>query len=518
MKRIMAIISLILVLCVTMSLASCSALGSSGLLGDGGKVDLDDSFNNDLESPAGPQGSQGESGGNSAGAPSDEADDGGSTEGDTSDGEFSGGGSAEGGDGDVDTEPAPPIMDAPEKAPDGVAPDYSVESPDSPSDSVDPSDPEDPVEPEVPDDVVTLPAGMITAGAVNDNDGYAQWLELFLQSDSGNGKFYQYTNPDYSWGFNSLNRVKVTVTNGEKPVAGATVVATDVQGVEEFSAITDALGNAYLFTTLDEGIVNVSGGELSADGRFDKDNRELVLDLGGEVNKLNVIEIMLVVDVTGSMGDEIDFLKAELADVINRIAANDSDTVIKLAMLFYRDTNDKVPFDYYDFVDVTTESGLAQQQKALNEQVAMGGGDYPEAVDEALDMAVSQQWSTGATTKIIFQVLDAPAHTGEKYATKLVNATKSAAEQGIRICPIICSGAADVTEYTMREAAIYTGGTFVYVTDDSGIGGSHHDPDVPNVTVELLNSLMVRLVKGYHTGTFDEPIFWKQDPNLGLYQ
>ena len=116
--------------------------------------------------------------------------------------------------------------------------------------------------------------------------------------------------------------------------------------------------------------------------------------------------------------------------------------------------------------------------------------------------------------KIIFHLLDAPAHEGEKYATKLVNATKTAAEKGIRLCPIICSGAAESTEYTMREAAIYTGGTFIFVTDDSGIGNSHHDPDLPNVTVELLNSLMVRLVNGYHTGDFEDPIYWKQDPNL----
>jgi len=97
-----------------------------------------------------------------------------------------------------------------------------------------------------------------------------------------------------------------------------------------------------------------------------------------------------------------------------------------------------------------------------------------------------------------------------------VSATEKAAEKGIRICPIICSGAAEVTEYTMREAAIYTGGTFIFVTDDSGIGGSHHDPELPNVTVELLNSLMVRLVNGYHTGSFEPAVFWKEDPNLAV--
>ena len=361
--------------------------------------------------------------------------------------------------------------------------------------------------------VVKLPSGMITAGAFNDNDNYSLWLEQFAQGEE-NGKFYNYTLPENSWGYNSLNRVKVNVTDGENPVAGAHVTANGSDGNWLFSAVTDARGDAYLFTDADNGTITVIGDERSVTTEFTHDNRTLFVSLDSGVNKLNVIEIMLVVDVTGSMGDEIDFLKAEISDVIDRIAENNSGAKIKLAMLFYRDTDDRVPFDYYDFVDVTDGTGLALQQANLDKQYADGGGDYPEAVDEALEIAVNKQWGTGATTKIIFQVLDAPAHSGERYAQKLVNSTKIAAEKGIRICPIICSGAADSTEYTMREIAIYTGGTFVFVTNDSGIGGNHHDPGLPNVTVELLNSLMVRLVNGYHIGEFAPPLYWKNDPNL----
>ena len=389
---------------------------------------------------------------------------------------------------------------------------------DSSDSAVDDGETEEPVdEPEdKPVDNIRLPSGMITAGAQNDNQYYNSWLGLFSQGETENGKFFNYTNPAYSWGFNSLNRIKVTVKTGSQPVAGATVVASDEQGNTLFSAVSDAEGYAYLFTDATNGTITVTSGTETGTAEFTSEERNIEVNLSGSGVKLNVIEIMLVVDVTGSMGDEISFLKAELADVINRIAAYDSKTTIRLAMLFYRDTDDKVPFDYYDFTDVTDAGGLAKQQAALDKQYATGGGDYPEAVDEALDIAVNKQWSTGATTKIIFHVLDAPAHSGDKYETKLVNATKTAAEKGIRICPIICSGAAELTEYTMREAAIYTGGTFIFVTDDSGFGGSLHDPDLPNVTVELLNSLMVRLVKGYHTGIFEEPIYWKQDPNLGI--
>ena len=358
---------------------------------------------------------------------------------------------------------------------------------------------------------VKLPAGMITAAAWNDNLNYADWAALIAK----NGKFQGYYDDiELTWGFNSADRVTVSVKNADGPVAGATVIAYAEGSEPAFSAVTDAEGNAYLFPNLQSGTVAVYNGDEQITANFDEQNRLLDVELTTASKKLNVVEIMLVVDVTGSMSDELYFLKAELADVINRIAANDAETVINLAMLFYRDDGDKVPFDYYDFTDVTNEAGLAKQQAALDKQSATGGGDYPEAVDKALEMAVNKQWSTGATTKIIFHVLDAPAHDSKNNKEKLTESVEKAAELGIRICPIICSGAAESTEYTMREAAIYTGGTFIFVTDDSGIGNSHHDPGLPNATVELLNSLMVRLVNGYHSGTFDEPIYWREDPNL----
>ncbi len=379
---------------------------------------------------------------------------------------------------------------------------------------------ESPTEPDVneEDKQTQLPAGMITAGAWNDNENYEFWVNLFMQGDAelnrNNGKFLHYASASKNWGFNSLNRVKVNVTCNGKAVAGAEIVANGEDETVLFKAISDAQGNAYLFTNAESGSITVSSGEESATAEFSAEKRELTIELESSGEKLNVIELMFVVDVTGSMGDELRFLKAELGDIINKIATNDAQTQIKLAFLFYRDNGDSVPFKFCDFVEITDESGLNKALGTLKTQSASGGGDYEEAVDEALEMAVNAQWSTGATTKLIFHVLDAPAHSGSKYETRFNQAVVKAAEQGIRISPILCSGAAEITEYTMRQAAIYTGGTFIFVTDDSGIGGEHHDPGLPNATVELLNSMLVRLIKGYHTGVFEEPIYWQDDPAL----
>ena len=259
------------------------------------------------------------------------------------------------------------------------------------------------------------------------------------------------------------------------------------------------------------GTVVATSGEGTATADFTAEQRELTIELDSNADKMNVIELMFLVDVTGSMGDELSYLKSEIVDVVNKIAAGYEQVQIKLAFLFYRDREDVENLTYYDFEDVTTSDGMLKQQAAIKSQYASGGGDKPEYVDEALELAVSKDWSEYVTTKMIFHLLDAPPHSTDSDKTRFREATLKAAELGIRYCPILCSGADVLTEYLTRQAALHTGGTFVFVTDDSGIGNSHHDPDLPNVTVEALNSLMVRLVKGYHTGVFEAAIDWRYD-------
>ncbi len=354
--------------------------------------------------------------------------------------------------------------------------------------------------------ITKRPVGLITASAWDDNRYYDSWGDLFISAENNDGKAGRFVG--FNWGFNTRGRVTVTVTSNGAPVAGATVSA------EDFTAKTNASGIAYVFTSKPHGELTVTSGEYSATAAFTTDERELTVTLDGAKQKRNVIELMFVVDVTGSMGDELYYLKNELSDVVGRVAEQNEGAVINLALLFYRDFVDTEVFKYYDFTNVTDEAGLAAQQAAIDSRNAWGGGDTPEAVDEALELAVGKQWSDDATTKLIFLVLDAPPHSDGEGVDRYRSAVMSAAEKGIRICPIICSGADTLTEYLTREAAICTGGTFVFITDDSGIGNPHHDPELPNTVVEALNSLMVRLIVGYHTGEFADPIPWGNDEAL----
>ena len=350
-------------------------------------------------------------------------------------------------------------------------------------------------------------AGLITACAWDDNKYYNDWAALFAQEDANTkaGKFSEYT--DNAWKFDTLSRVKVTVKNGENFVCGATVNFFGADQ-KEYKAVTNANGVAYIFPAEEEGTITVKSGEGEGTASFTADNRDLTVDLASSASKANVIKMMFVIDVTGSMGDELNYITNEITDVIGRIASNDDQTRIDLALLFYRDNGDTEKFNYAAFKNVTDPTLLAEQKQALAAQSATGGGDYPEALDEALLMAVGKDWGEENSTKIIFHVFDAPSHSDEENIARCGQAAKIAAEKGIRYCPILCSGADLLCEYIARQGAVYTGGTFIFVTDHSGIGNAHYDPNIPNAVVEKLNDMLVRLAIGYHTGTFADPVWW----------
>lgn len=359
---------------------------------------------------------------------------------------------------------------------------------------------------EAPDKGQNSYAGLMTAGAHDDNLYYQLYTSLFFkgQTAAEDGKFLSYKEND-DWGLNTLDRIKVTAESDGAKVANANVIFTDDDNKVLYSAQTNSAGVAYVFGNEGGGKITVISGEGENTVSVSKDDAEVTVTLNESAQKGKNIEIMLVVDVTGSMGDEITYLKYELSDVVNRIVKSFGDAKVKLALLFYRDEDDTEEFAYSDFLDVTDNKNLTIQQTFINKQKASGGGDYPEAVDEALEIAVGKQWSDNAT-KIIFHVLDAPPHAKTANKTRYKKALISAAEKGIRICPILASGADTTTEYLTRQAAVMTGGTFVFITDHSGIGNSHLDPEIPNVVIDKLNDLMVRLIKGYYVGEFEDPV------------
>ena len=370
-----------------------------------------------------------------------------------------------------------------------------------------------------------IPAGLITASEWDDNGNYQYFLSLFSekveqiepdengqQADIGEvvrGKFQDYLEKD-RWGFYANDRVIVRVTDEDgAPVVGAKVAYYNGEQ-NTVCAVSDALGTAYIFPESESGSFIVKSGDNEVIGSYSAEERDVTVTLSDAAEKDNIIKLMFVVDVTGSMGDELRYLTAEVQDVISRVASANDGVRIDLALLFYRDDGDIEKFAYHDFVTVTdNDQGLSEVLANMKKQSAEGGGDYPEALDEALEIAAEKDWGSENSTKIIFHLYDAPPHEEQVNKSRYASAVMLAAEKGIRINPVLCSGADLLCEYLARECAIHTQGRFVFVTDDSGIGGSHHDPEIPDAVVEALNDLLVRLVNGFHSGVFAEPVKWQ---------
>ncbi len=203
------------------------------------------------------------------------------------------------------------------------------------------------------------------------------------------------------------------------------------------------------------------------------------------------VDVCLVVDATGSMGDELHYLKSEMMDVMMRSQGASPCAKFRFSSVFYRDLGDAYVTKSTPFTD-RVDDVIAY----VNEQSVGGGGDYPEAVDSALAVAINGlQWSPQAITRILFLVLDAPAH--DYAALQLRETIEKAARLGIKIIPIAASGIDKNSEFLFKYMATATYGDYLYITDHSGIGGSHLKPTGVKENKQYLNDLMVELIAKY---------------------
>jgi Mg-chelatase subunit ChlD len=204
------------------------------------------------------------------------------------------------------------------------------------------------------------------------------------------------------------------------------------------------------------------------------------------------LDVGFLVDATGSMGDEMTFLQSELKDIVRRVRAVEPDLDIRMSVVFYRDRGDAFITKSLPFT-----RNIDEAVSFISGTTADGGGDFPEDMNAGLEAMMRQSWSRDAAPQMLFLVADAPPqqYAGEDYTYH--EAIQDAAAKGIAIYPVAASGVDKPTEFLFRAMAVMTGGKYVFLTDDSGVGNSHDEPDISGYTVEKLNDLMVREIRSY---------------------
>lgn len=346
-------------------------------------------------------------------------------------------------------------------------------------------------------------AGIVTAGEWSDLQNWAFWSGLMLSEDYADKSDY--------WTFYTNNRVAVQVVgkNGE-PLTGVSVkLLRNGSAVWQTKTNNHGLANCWVGLFQKENVdeqkltLDIDGQTMTghpAVCHWDSLGQSLavnryVLESYSSVVKPQA-DIAFIVDATGSMGDEIRFLKSDLVDIIGKAQTVRPGMTMRTAALFYRDEGDEYLTRHSGFT-----TNLSETSAFVNKQDAEGGNDYPEALHSALEhMLQDLAWEPSARTRLAFLILDAPAHHETSVISSLQRSIMTCAEQGICLIPVSASGVDKNTEFMLRFFAICTGGTYTFLTNDSGVGFDHIKASVGDYEVEKLNDLLIRLINYYTEG------------------
>lgn len=335
-------------------------------------------------------------------------------------------------------------------------------------------------------------AGKLTAGNWCDNQNWDFFQDVLKKDDWSKMK--------ETWKFNPEERYVVKVKNGKEIAQDIPVKLKDRSGRIIWETRTDNKGEAFLFANLFDKTETAFEIEVGDKTNFISQtigrtsDKTIEMDFTTAAKSSKILDIMFMIDATGSMGDEMEYISAELNDVIARVKRTQQQMLtVRVSNNVYRDKGDDYVVRSFPF---TENMSVALSQ--LNEQSAGGGGDYEEAVEEGFEDAIkNHEWSSSAAARLMFFVLDAPPHLTDENIKKIQEVTKIAAEKGIRVIPVASSGVDKNTEFLMRFLSVSTGGTYVFLTDHSGIGNSHIEPTIGKYDVEYLNDLLVKVINSY---------------------
>jgi hypothetical protein len=310
----------------------------------------------------------------------------------------------------------------------------------------------------------------LRAGAVDDNAGYDEYLR-YLKSYRGRP----------IWPVDVSERYLIAVTDLEQRGVVNSLVRVYVGQTVVFTGRTYAGGQTIFFpraipdaVQAVDFVVSVEKDGLTAVQRFPRaQGGTWHLTLDGRVQRgaLVKLDLLFLIDSTGSMQGEISKIQATLATIARRITQLGGQPQIRFAGVTYRDRGDEYVTRKFGFT-----SNLNAFQGWLNQVWAGGGGDYPESLNEALHVAVSEMdWDQGDAIRLVFLVADAPPHLDYPNDYRYPTETALAVQKGIKLYTIGASGLDPSGEYVFRQLAQQTLAQYIFITrggdERSGGGG-----------------------------------------------
>jgi hypothetical protein len=338
----------------------------------------------------------------------------------------------------------------------------------------------------------------ITAGEWDDNANYREFLAYLTSS-----KPLGYSPLDVS------KRQFIAVVDGAgHAVADCPLAVSD--GVHTTSLRTLPSGRTPLFPNA----VGLTGDSLSVQASCVDGSAQGVLSTQGEDNvlvlKLAVdrmptaiksVELAFILDTTGSMAEEIDAIKSTVSAVADKLGPQQA-LSLRVGLVAYKDYGDIYVTKTFPF---TTD--LVQLRASIASLSAGGGGDIPEAVNEALHVAGQLDWHDDAFARFAFLVADAPPHMKEQY--DYATEARGFLSRGIQVFTVSASGQDALGQVVFRQIAQYTYATNMFVLR-GGAGPQSTGGGDPKTSCGTQQS-------SYASGNLDELIVNKVLDEVSLY-
>ena len=169
------------------------------------------------------------------------------------------------------------------------------------------------------------------------------------------------------------------------------------------------------------------------------------------------VEVVFVLDTTGSMGGLIAAAKEKIWSIASTMAAAEQQPEVRMGLVAYRDRGDA-----YVTKVVDLSPDLDSMYATLMDFRAQGGGDGPESVNQALHDAINRiSWSQDENTyRAVFLVGDAPPHMDYIDDVKYPQTLRIAAERGIVVNAIQCGAMAGTIRPWQQIAQLGHGSYF----------------------------------------------------------
>jgi Mg-chelatase subunit ChlD len=178
------------------------------------------------------------------------------------------------------------------------------------------------------------------------------------------------------------------------------------------------------------------------------------------------LEMVFVLDTTGSMGGLIEGAKQKIWSIVNDVMKTQSRPAVRIGLVAYRDHDDT-----YVTKVLPITSDLDKVYSTLMDYRADGGGDTPEDVRQALADGVHKPgWSARrqSLAQILFLVGDAPPHDDYSQEPDTLASAAEAVKAGIIVNTIECGGAED-TKRSWQAICRRGEGQFFQIAQDGGV-------------------------------------------------